>query len=341
MSILDIIADVAITEVRSAFDSYFAGRDRVESFLDRFGLLDPDRYDAFEVVGEEVPQETIEVSDFADSDYDVIRDALITSRHGYLDQSELQDEGLVDADGYVTDLDGIYDFVSRDSFLPFQDEAWLDSEVTYARESFELLRVVEEKGFSPNGGLYEANVSLMRDLDTGEYVISIGGTSSLSDVNTDIVGLFLAGNTLEHGEAVNRIVADMFANDIPAGANVDISGHSLGAAAALELYDSNPGAFDEVFVVQAVGLGGADGTYYDQYRADGVGDESIIEIFGDDPGEDFNDVVTYWGHVGSGTVYDLGDNVVNADNGPSNEFLDSHLLDNLWATVDSFDFAIA
>ncbi len=318
LAILNGLTDFSIGTVKASFDAYFWTRNATEQTLDFLGVIDQDeKYARFEAVGETKQQDTITQDELTGGDIEFLKDSISAARHGYLDESQLKRKGLLDKDGYVLDSKAIYQL---------NPGRWEETELTWAEREFDLIRVREKEGFVFGEGPYQANVALLQNVETGEYAISVGGTNSIADVNTDIWGLVFAGNTLGHGRAVTSIIDEFFAEDIPEGASVDIFGHSLGGGEALLQYRQTPERFDDVVVLQAVGIGGQDGTYYDQFVFDGQGDENIIEIFGDDPDNDFNDAVTYWGHVGAGTVYDLTE--VGSDGGI--ELLDSHLLEGVW-----------
>ncbi|MBM7069438.1 hypothetical protein [Actibacterium sp. 188UL27-1] len=317
---LNAFTDRSVGFVEKSADAYFAGRHAVESVQRLFGWQDPDTYAMFDPVGVRKPQETI--TDFSIADIEFLKDSVNAARHGSLDESKLFQAGLVDDNGYIVDTP---------AFFGEAELNWGTSEINWAASEFDLIRVREETGFVRGEGPYEANVALLYNVETDAYTISIGGTQGLADVNTDIWGLVFNGNTLSHGAAMTQIIDQFFEEDIPEGADVVLVGHSLGGGEALLQYRLTPDRFDQVVPIQTVGIGGDDGTYFDQYLWDKVGDAKIFEIFGDDPDTDFNDAVTYWGHVGAGTVYDIAG--VGSDGGI--ELLDSHLLDGVWTALPS------
>jgi hypothetical protein len=349
--VIDTVTDSALKAVGDLADQ--AGEAAVDVVLDTldhtfdngYVPIDPD-FSRFEPVVTETGQvqsTTIDSADWTETETVEIRDALVAAQIGYSDYTDLLAAGAVDIDGYVID-----------SEILLEESGWLDGIDGWIDDRFEIIRVLEDSSSSFIGG-FEANVTLAENVETGEFFIAIGGTNSLGDVATDI-SLVLSEDTAGSQDAIADLIDDFFENDIDAGAFVNIVGHSLGGAEAVLQYRDNPDLFDHVYAVQSVGIGGVDGTFFDQNIWDGVGDENVTEITGFDDGSDFNDLVTFWGHIGAGQTYNVAD-VVNADDEADFfrdlEFVDSHLLDNLWASLpggqdpelpdtfipaDSFDF---
>ncbi len=336
MPVISPLTSAVVSSLVATYDTKFAVRAANEALWERWEFLDPDRYERFDAPRDAVAQQTVSGSEMDAGDLDAVRDGLVSARFGYFDQSDLTACGALDADGYVQDLELVYELAGRQTLLPVQQaENWSQAEISYARSNFEIVRVLEE-GIP---GIYQANVTLLRDLETDEYTISVGGTDTLEDVATDVF-VFFADDTGLHGKAVQRLVDQLRAEDIPDGATVNLAGHSLGSGAVLELYHDDPDAYGTVFSVQGLGYGGEEGAYYREHEWDGTGDANIVEIQVRDDDADFNTAVDYYGHVGAGTVYDLFDIFVNVGEsdvfGPNTEMFDSHLLGNAWASVDLY-----
>lgn len=314
-NLIDGVSDKAIEAAIESADAAFENYTPANPDLTRFEPVVPD--------AEQVQSTTAESADWSNSELTEVRDAVAAAQLGYADYSDLLAAGAVDADGYVINSDILYDAAG-----------WLGGIVDWASDRFEIVRVLEDASSSLFGG-YEANVTLIENNATGEYFIAVGGTASLPDVLSDI-NLLLTEDTGASEDAISDMIAQFFADDIADGATVNLAGHSLGGAEAVLQYRDDPDAFDQVYAIQSVGIGGIDGTYYDRNVWDGVGDANITEITGDDAGSDFNDLVTYWGHIGAGQTYHVED-VIQADD--EDEFfsdldlVDSHLLDNLWASL--------
>jgi len=287
--------------------------------------VDPDlsRFEPVSALAEQVPSQTIKSVDWTLDQEIEVRDAIVAAQIGYADYSELFAAGAVDADGYVLDAELVY-----------ETEGWLDGIVTWADDRFEIIRVLEESSSSFLAS-FEANVTLLQNNVTNEYYISVGGSDGFGDALSDIT-LILSEDTGASEDAISAIIAEFFEDDIEDGAIVNLAGHSLGGAEVVLQYRDNPELFDDVYAVQAVGIGGFDGTHYDQTIWDGIGDANITEITGDDPGNDFNDLVTSWGHIGAGQTFHV-EEVILASDEPDLlrdlEVIDAHLLDNLWASL--------
>ena len=279
--------------------------------------IDVDQFEPVVPEDEQVQHRTITDDVWTEEETVIVRDAVALSRVGYADYSDLvaADVGAVDLDGYVIDQGAIFDFYDWNTGT----EDWVDNR-------FEVIRVQE----AAVELVYEANVTLLQSYDTAEYFISIGGTANLEDAITDVALTFF-GTTFSQF-AIGDIIADFFANDIEQGATVNLVGESLGGAEALLQYQSEPEQFDEVFLVNSAGLGGFEGTYYDQNLWDGVGDANITEITGDDEGTDFNDFVTSLGHINAGQTFFV-EEIIQAAGNNDNEFIDSHLNENFWASL--------
>ena len=313
--VIDETSEAAIKALMTGLDDTFKGPYRpIDRNLSRF-----------DTVADEADQkqaETINSEDWTADQTIEIRDAVVAAQLGYSDHSDLFDAGAVDADGYVIDVDQLYETGDWNAGLSL-----------WAEERFEVIRVLEEEDNLFSG--YEANVTLLLNTAEDEYYISVGGTNSIGDTFSDI-SLVLSEDTGASEEAISEIIDQLFADDIPDGATVNLAGHSLGGAEVVLQYRENSEAFDDVYAVQAVGIGGFDGTYYDREIWDGVGDANITEITGDDAGTDFNDLVVSWGHIGAGQTFHVED--VNLASDGSDFFsdldlVDSHLLDNLWASL--------
>ncbi len=294
--------------------------DAILSFVNTAYDDDDINVDQFKPVApesEQVQHRTITDDVWTVEETNMVRDAVALSQVGYADLSDLiaADTGAVDLDGYVIDQGAVFDFYDWNE----GEEDWLDSQ-------FEIIRIQEAEIEL----VYEANVTLLQSYETQEYFVSIGGTASIADAITDAALVFF-GTTFSQF-AISDIIADFFENDIAEDATVNLVGESLGGAEALLQYQSAPDLFDEVFLVNSAGLGGFEGTYYDQNMWDGTGDANITEITGDDDGTDFNDLVTSLGHIGAGQTYYV-EEIVQAAGNDDNEFIDSHMNDNFWASL--------
>ncbi len=284
---------------------------------------DLSRFEPVVPEAEQVQSTTIDSAAWTTDETTEIRDAVVVAQIGYADYSDLFAAGAINADGYVISTEAVY-----------AEAGWLDGIVNWASERFEIIRILEDASSSLLGG-FEANVTLTQNIVTGDYFVGIGGTSSFGDILSDL-NLVLTEDTGASEIAITQMIGQFFADDIEDGATVNLSGHSLGGAEAVLQYRDDPDMFDHVYAIQSVGIGGFDGTYYDQEIWDGVGDANITEITGDDPGTDFNDLVTYWGHIGAGTTYHVAEVENAVDDGnffEDLELVDAHLLDNLWASL--------
>ena len=333
------LAAKAVEEGLSLVKSQLDARYRHERFLSRLGLFDFAVYDRFEPIKDPQPQLVVTGRELNPAQEHEVRSGLVLSRHGYLDYSDLSALGAIDTEGYVQDIATLYGHVGTQiEGLGSQRLNWSQGEIDFAQSHYEVVRVLEAVGDGSLSETYQANVSLLRDLTHHQYIICVGGTTSIEDIKTDVI-LGLTGETGAHGVAVNNMVNTLFAQDIPRNAVVNLAGHSLGGAAVLELYQGTPERFNTVYHVQGAGYGGQDGSYYERHIWQGEGDANIIEIFADDPDPDDNEMTTFWGFVGSGTLYDLSDVLVNVGEseivGPDSEFFDSHWIGNLWASLDS------
>lgn len=265
--------------------------------------------------------EIIHIADWTEEETVTIRDVVALTQVAFADFSELFDPSVaaVDAMGYVIDETALYEY-----------ETWLDGIEGWVQDRFDIIRV-QEATLAP---LYEANVTLFQNKASGDYTIGIGGTDGVSDIVTDAVLAFYG--TTPGANAITGIIADFFANDIEGGetATVNLMGTSLGGAEARLQYEMTPQLFDEVYLLNSAGIGGFQGTYYDRniWSKDKIGDARITEITGDDPGTDFNDLVTSLGHIGAGQTYFI-DEIVNAVEFDGTEFEDSHLNQNVWASL--------
>lgn len=300
--------------------------EKVENAVgDGYVPVNPDltRFEPVSALEDQVQSQTIQSAQWSLDQQIEVRDAIVAAQIGYADYSELLAAGAVNADGYVLD-----------AALVYETEGWLDGIVTWADDRFEIIRVLEDSSSSFLAG-FEANVTLLQNTATGEYYISVGGSDGFGDAISDI-SLILSEDTGASEDAISAMIATFFEDDIEDGGIVNLAGHSLGGAEVVLQYRDNPELFDDVYAVQAVGIGGFDGTHYDQTVWDGIGDANITEITGDDPGNDFNDLVTSWGHIGAGQTFHV-EEVILASDEPDFlrdlDLIDAHLLDNLWASL--------
>lgn len=252
-----------------------------------------------------------------------LRDAIISSQVGHADYDTFFAAGAIDVDGYVLDEE-----------LFYETGQWYEPLEDWGAQRFDVIRVVESSSdfFIPT---YEANVALMHNQQTDTYFISVGGTVGLADIITDI-NLVVEGSTGDSVDAITSIIDDLFENDIPTGAAVVLSGMSLGGAEVVQQYRLNPDAFDHVYAITSAGLGGVAGTYYNDNVWDGMGDPNITELNGDDPGFDFNDMVTSLGHIGAGQTYFIDEIIQAPGDIPIQAQLeagDSHNLGNIFASL--------
>ncbi len=318
--LLEPAGEEAIEAVIDGLDAKFANDYQpVDSDFSRFDPVVPE--------AEQVAHQTIDSNDMTIAEQVEVRDAVVAATFGYADYSVLLEGGSIDEDGYILDAELFYSEAGL-----YED--WMPGMQEWADERFEVIRVQEaiDGGFIDG---YQANVTLTQSTVTGEYFVCIGGTDSFDDLWSDL-SLILGEDTGDSQDAVSDIIGGFYADDIPDGAVVNLAGQSLGAAEALLQYQDNPDAYDDVYAIQAVGLGGFDGTYYDQYVWDGMGDPNIIEINADDADTDINDLITSWGHIGAGTTYQVDDLVTASESATfahDLELVDAHLLDNLWASL--------
>ncbi|MEJ6402974.1 hypothetical protein [Yoonia sp. 2307UL14-13] len=343
--VVDAVTEAVGGAIEGASEAVFEATLNVADniFENDYQPINPDlsRFEPVAALEDQVQSVTIDSNNMSAAEIVELRDATVAAQIGYADYSDLFEAGAVNIDGYVTDLD-----------LFYAENGWLDGLVNWASDRFEIIRVLEDASSSLLGG-FEANVTLTQNTETGEYFIGIGGTASLGDVISDI-SLVLGEDTGSSEDAITGMIAQFFEDDIADGAIVNLTGHSLGGAEAVLQYRDDPDLFDHVYAIQAVGIGGFDGTFYDRNIWDGVGDANITELTGDDAGTDFNDLVTSWGHIGAGTTYHIADVITAEDDGGffrDLEVADSHLIDNVWAslpggqdpvvptTSDMFDFA--
>ena len=285
-------------------------------------------YSEFDVVGNAVKHVEYDSADISVETEVELRDAIVTAQVGHADYTAFFEAGAVDMDGYVTDEALFYE--TGDWYAPLED---------WAEQRFDVIRVVESNSdfFIPT---YESNVALMQNVVTDTYYISVGGTVGLADIITDI-NLVLEGSTGDSVGAIAGIIDMFFEDDIPEGASVVLSGMSLGGAEVVLQYRNNPDAFDHVYAITSAGLGGIKGTYYDNdvWEGEGhFGDEKITELNGNDPGYDFNDLVTSLGHIGAGQTYFI-DEIIQAPGDialtAQLEAGDSHNLGNIFASLPS------
>lgn len=294
-----------------------------DTAVDKIGpKLDAD-YTEFEVVGQAVAHVTYDTADISVETEVELRDAIVTAQVGHADYDVFLDAGAIDADGYVTD-----------EVLFYETGEWYAPLENWAEQRFDVIRVVEANSdfFIPT---YESNVVLMQNVVDDTYYIAVGGTVGLADIITDI-NLVIEGTTGDSVAAISGIIDMLFEEDIPENASVVLSGMSLGGAEVVLQYRNNPEAFDHVYAISSAGLGGIKGTYYDENVWDGMGDEKITEINGDDPGYDFNDLVTSLGHVGAGQTYFI-DEIIQAPGDiqltAQLEVGDTHNLGNIFASL--------
>ncbi len=286
------------------------------------------------IASEEVVQECITLEQCTSADIDLMKDVIVAARTGYLDYSVLKRHGYVDSDGYVLDSDALYDsWLLQAGFWGGNGTGsyFSDEELAWGQENFEVIRVLE----ATNGWFqlpYEVNLSLLQDKDTGDYTISLAGTSVLSigDWFTNLGNTF--GVTTPHYKAESKLIDRLFEEDIEEGATVDIVGYSMGGTQAMLQYYRTPDLYDDVYAIQPQGLDGLAGTLYDDFLWDGMGDDNITAIMSDEKGFDFNDIVTNIGHIPAGTIYDVTVDDGNND-GFFDNFLESHYLEDVWDAV--------
>ena len=321
--VTDVVGSLIDTSSEAAIEAAF---EIIETTFDNGFVPDNPDLSRFEPVvpeAEQVQSVTIDSADWTETETIEIRDAVVAAQIGYADYSDLLAVGAVDIDGYVIDSGALY-----------EQAGWLDGIVDWASERFDIIRVLEDASSSLLAG-FEANVTLLQNNATNEYFIAAGGTNSFGDVQSDI-NLIFSEDTGASEDAISGIINTFFEDDIADDAVVNLAGHSLGGAEVVLQYRDDPDLFDHVYAIQAVGIGGFDGTFYDQNIWDGVGDANITEITGFDDDTDFNDLVTSFGHIGAGQTFNVAE-VVNAvdeeDFFSDLELVDSHLLDNLWASL--------
>lgn len=104
---------------------------------------------------------------------------------------------------------------------------------------------------------------LFYDHDNNKYVLSICGTTSASDVFTDML-------LAQHGVAYDQLAAlNSFYNQwildgtIPIGAQLDVTGHSLGGVLAQSFALAHPNEVNNVYSYNAPGIGGLSNEAYE------------------------------------------------------------------------------
>ena len=315
----DVVDGVTDTAFRKLIDIW-------DSAVDRIGPEIETDFSQFAPVGNTVEHVEISTNDISTEVEVELRDAIVSSQVGHADYDVFLAAGAIDADGYVLDEALFYE--TGEWYAPLED---------WAEARFDVIRVLEADSdfFIPT---FEANVALMYNVETDTYFISVGGTVGVADIITDI-NLVVAGDTGDSIDAISGLI-DMFFEDgdIPADASVVLSGMSLGGAEVVQQYRLNPDAYDHVYAITSAGIGGIEGTYYDLEEWDQMGDEKITEINGDDPGFDFNDLVTSLGHIGAGRTYFIDEIIQAPGDIPLQaqiEAGDSHNLGNIFASLPS------
>ena len=302
------------------------------TYVDKYHDVSDTDFSRFEPVvdaSEQIKNTETLLRDWSDDEVIMARDTIAITQGGFADYSKLRDAevAILDDQGYV--LDG------QQAAL-YEETDWNPGIEDWLQDRFEIIRVQEAR--IPL--VYEANVSLFRDLETKEYFISIGGTdlSGVEDLFTD--GILLgAGETLSQF-AISDIIEDFFAHDIEEGFDVNLAGASLGGAEALLQYQASPDLFDEVFLLVPAGIGGLDGAHYERNLWDEngrIGDSNITEINARTPTADINDFITSLGHVGAGQTFIIDEvQASQYSDDPDAPFV-SHLNTNLWASLPGGD----
>lgn len=296
-----------------------------------YQLEDPN-WASFIPKGKRVDRQIHSLGKLSGEEINEIKDAMVATRFAYSDYSVLLGEGLLDEKGKVLDLDQFYERAARIAYFPYHDVNWSAGEINWARKRFEIIAIREADG-SDFGALYQGNLALSRSLVSGAYYIGIAGTDSIPDVVTNTYMIPYGNQRFPSADLIDEWFRDL----IPQGAKVILAGHSLGGSEVVLNYFWNPSRYAHVYPIQALGIGGRDGTFYSLYQDDGRGDPKITEIIGDDSGEDFNDMVVSWGYIPTGRVLCI-DRTINVGEsesfGPDLDFFDSHFLGNMWATLE-------
>ncbi len=281
------------------------------------------------IPGQAVEQRVITLDEITNTDIELIKDLIVASRTGYLDYSTLKFFGYVDSKGYVKNSDALYDSWLLQTKIPNLENAnFSDAEVAWGQENFEIIRVLESNSRPFSAMPYEVNLSLLKDVDTGDYLISIGGTNpyGYSDWFTNLANCVF--RETPHFKKESELIDQLFREDIEEGATVNILGHSLGGTEAMLQYYRTPDAYENVYALQPQALDGLRGIIQSQFNWDGTGDDKITAILSDEKTIDFNDFVTKNGHVPAGTIYDV--TVEDKGIGLFNDFFESHMLADIW-----------
>ncbi len=280
----------------------------------------------------------VAISEFTQNDVDLVKDMLVAARAGYFDYSVLRKYGYVDSNGYVKDSDALFDshllqagFWGKNASASY----FSDEEISWGKENFEIIRVLEGKN-SWFQLPFEVNLSLLQDKQSGDYIISLAGTNSLSisDWLTNLGNIL--GKETNYFKKETQLIDKLFKDDIEDGADVDLVGHSLGGREALLQYNKTPDRYDDIYVLQPH-LGGLKGIENADDYWNGKASEKITAIMSDEEGFDFNELVTYGGKLPADKVYDLTQNDGNND-GFWDNFVESHGLSDMWDAVSGVSF---
>ena len=169
----------------------------------------------------------------------------------YLDYAELAQASYVDGlevrmfgSGYGVDDKNI--FVKEDEFSTEQ--------ATIFANRYKVVKVADSLPTGLDAVLFEKYNE--NGNPTGEYVLSIRGSTSYADYLSDVI---LATTGVAYGQlmALNDFYNEWTLDGtIPIGAKLDVTGHSLGGSLAQMFSASHPNAVSNTYTYNSPGIGG-------------------------------------------------------------------------------------
>ena len=175
----------------------------------------------------------------------------------YLDYAELAQASYVNGlqkgmigEGYKVDKDNI--FVKAEEFSPLQAENFASR--------YRVLATSQEYGIGGSSGL---DAVLFKDTVTGKTILSIRGTSSLSDVYSDFL-LAKYGVAYDQTNDLNLFYETLINNNVITSTDIfDVTGHSLGGVLAQVFSATNPNIVNNTYTYNAPGIGGLEYQAYE------------------------------------------------------------------------------
>ncbi|MDQ1338051.1 MAG: hypothetical protein QG617_1018, partial [Campylobacterota bacterium] len=122
---------------------------------------------------------------------------------------------------------------------------------------------------------------LFYDRDNNKYVLSIRGTTSASDVFSDIL-LAKYGAAYDQMSALNSFYNQWLLDGIiPIGTKLDVTGHSLGGVLAQTFAASHPNEVGSVYSYNAPGIGGLSAQAYETLgiSPQNIANSNIVNIY--------------------------------------------------------------